>query len=68
MNVAEERRIRKALAAYRKTGARDLPSVKKSVPRVFLNAVDEFVESIEAIVEGKDPREVRALRAKRDAR
>ena len=55
MNVAEERRIRKALAAYRKTGARDLPSVRKSVPRAFLNAVDDLVAALEAIVEGRKP-------------
>jgi hypothetical protein len=42
--------VQDALAAYRKTGARELPSVRKSVPRAFLTAVDDLTAAIEAAV------------------
>jgi len=45
---AEVRKIvEKALKAYRKTGARELPSVKKSVPRPFRDAVDALTDALE---------------------
>ncbi len=43
--------VEKALRAYHKTGARDLPSVTKSVPRPFRDAVDALVASLETAVE-----------------
>ncbi len=42
--------VKKALKDYHKTGARELPSVTKSVPRPFRDAVDALVEALEEAV------------------
>lgn len=45
------KQVEKALRAYHNTGARELPSVTKSVPRPFRDAVDALVASLEIAVE-----------------
>lgn len=45
-------RLIAAVDAYNATGARDLPSVRKSVPRVFLNAVDDLVAAVDDVTGG----------------
>lgn len=41
--------VKRALKAYKRTGgkARELPSVRKSVPRAFLTPVDDLVAALE---------------------
>ena len=44
--------VARALRAYRKTGARELPSVVKSVPSAFKKAVDDLVAALDRALEG----------------
>ena len=46
--------VQKALRAYHKTGTRELPSVTKSVPRPFRDAVDALVASLEEAVQDQN--------------